>query len=88
MQKYQKSLTLKLIKIIDFLINKFKKSEFFIHPQKWVFLQKLQKNFQFQNFLHRIFFTKYKPNTVMKTVQKHYFCSKNDQIMSMPNMRI
>ncbi len=31
-------------------------------------------------------FTKYKGNVAMKKVQKHDFCSKNDQIMTILNM--
>jgi hypothetical protein len=36
--------------------------------------------------MFRNFFTKYEQNVVMKNVQEHDFCSKNDQIIAMSNM--
>jgi hypothetical protein len=59
---------------------------FFQKSLKLSLLQKPKKIFQFLKFFHQIFFTKYERNVDMKNVQKHDFCLKIDQIMSMSNM--
>ena len=61
------------------------KWDFFKNLKNWHFYKNLNKIFSFKNFFTKFFFTKYERNVDMKNVQKHDFCSKIDQIMSMSN---
>ncbi len=80
----------KILKIFD-LGSKFVKIWKFL--KEWIFplflkiitFTKTAVKFRVLRIFSQIFFAKYDRNVVMKNVQELYFCSKNDQIMSMSN---
>jgi hypothetical protein len=47
---------------------------------------KMAIKFSVLKIFHQFFFTKYEQNVDMKNVQKHDFCSKTDQIVSISNL--